>query len=415
MKGDSMRRMLAALLAIISLALPALTGAESDAAAFKEAIYAIGAGDAPDLTADCKITVASKGFTLPRLTDRDWDSYWKGEPSGKTVEVSCPQPAYGLYICWLEEPRAWTLSQMVDGKWQETTFEPSGLMHEYIPLEGATKLRLAPQDRRPDWFGMSELFVLGAGEVPRYVQRWALPDDSCDLMVFVAHPDDESLFFGGAIPYYAGELGKDLVVCTFTPGHRLRKAELLNALWLMGVRNYPVFGPFHDSYSSKLDTAYSEYGKTKVLNFVTALFRQYGPRVVLSHDVNGEYGHGMHRLCADASLKAFDYAADPGRHPQSAEEFGTFQVQKLYLHLYEENPVVMDWDIPLGAFGGLTGFQMAQAGYGEHKSQHRYAQYQVEPKDSKNSSYHFGLARSVVGADTKLDDFLENTEGAVLP
>ncbi|MDD4081214.1 MAG: PIG-L family deacetylase [Eubacteriales bacterium] len=408
-----MRRLLAALLVLAALALPALGGAEGTPPAYKEAVYLTQPGDAEDITAECKITVASKGFTLPRLTDRDWDSYWKGEPGGKTVEITCPKPAYGLYICWLEEPRAWKLSQQVHGRWQETVFEPSGMMHEYIPLDGATKLRLAPQARKPDWFGMSELFILGEGNVPRYVQRWQMPDDSCDLMIYVAHPDDETLFFGGAIPYYAGELKKDLVVAVFTPGHRLRKAELLNAMWLMGAANYPVFGPFHDTYSLKLDTAYSQFGKSKVLNFTTALFRQYGPRVVLTHDANGEYGHGMHRICADASLKAFDYAADPARHPESAQQYGAFQAEKLYLHLYEKNQIEMDWDVPLSAFGGLTGFQMAQAGYGEHQSQHRYEQYQVEPKESDKSSYLFGLARTTVGLDIKGNDFLENTKGAI--
>lgn len=410
-----MRTKLAALLLALTLALPMLGQAYATYEKSPGNLYALKPGDMPDLTAQCKITVGSKGFTLPRLTDRDWDSYWKGEPRGKTIEISCPEPAYGLYICWLEEPRAWKLSQQVNGKWQDVIREPSPMMHEFIPLEGATKLRLAPRDKKPDWFGMSELFVLGQGNVPKYVQRWQMPDDNCDLMIFVAHPDDETLFFGGTMAYYAGELKKDLVVTVFTPAHRLRKSELLNALWLQGVTNYPVFGPFHDTYSLKLDKAYSQFGKAKVLNFVTGLFRQYRPRVVLTHDVNGEYGHGMHRLCADASLKAFDYAADPSRHKESAQQFGPYEVQKLYLHLYKDNPIEMDWDIPLNAFDGMTGFEVAVGGYGEHISQHRYEQYSVEPRDSKNSSYLFGLAKTRVGPDVKKNDFLENTEGAIAP
>lgn len=414
-KGDTMRKLLAALLACLTLALPVLGGATRAITDVSYDIFAPQPGDARDLTAECKIKVGSKGFTLARLTDRDWDSYWKGEPSGKTIEITCPEPAYGLYICWLEEPREWKLSQQVNGKWKETELPASPMMHEFIPLEGATKLRLAPVKKKPDWFGMSELFVLGQGNIPRYVQRWQMPDNSCDLMVFVAHPDDESLFFGGAIPTYAGELKKDVVVTVFTPAHRLRKSELLNAIWVMGCTNYPVFGPFHDTYSLKLDKAYSQFGKAKVRNFVIALFRQYKPRVVLTHDVEGEYGHGMHRLCADASLLAFDNAADASKHPDSAQQYGAFQVQKLYIHLYPENQLEMNWDVPLAAFGGVTGFEMARAGYAQHLSQHRYEQYQVEPRDSDKSSYLFGLAKSVVGPDKHKNDFLENTEGAISP
>jgi len=414
-KGTVMRRLLAALLAAFFLALPVLGGAENTVAASPMDLFAPQPGDARDLTPECRIKVGSKGFTLERLTDRDWDSYWKGTPGGKTIEITCPEPAYGLYICWMEEPREWKLSQQVDGKWKEAALPGGPMMHEYIPLEGATRLRLAPAKKKPDWFGMSELFVLGAGNVPRYVQRWQMPDDSCDMMVFVAHPDDESLFFGGAIAYYAGELKKDVVVTVLTPAHRLRQSELLNALWVMGCTNYPVFGPFHDAYSLKLDKAYSQFGKAKVRNFVTALFRQYKPRVVLTHDVNGEYGHGMHRMCADASLIAFDAAADASKHAESAQQYGAFQVQKLYLHLYQDGPIEMDWDVPLAAFGGATAFEVAKAGYDEHKSQHRYEQYQVEPRDSKKSSYRFGLAKSAVGPDLKRNDFLENTEGAIAP
>ena len=408
-----MRKLLAALLACLCLFLPILSGAAGTVSITPNDLLASQPGDARDLTAECKIKVGSKGFTLERLTDRDWDSYWKGEPSGKTIEISCPEPAYGLYICWMEEPREWKLSQQVNGKWQETELPASPMMHEYFPLNGATKLRLTPVKKKPDWFGMSELFVLGQGNVPKYVQRWQMPDDNCDLMIFVAHPDDESLFFGGAIPYYAGQLKKDVVVTVFTPAHRLRQSELLNAMWVMGATNYPVFGPFHDTYSLKLDKAYSQFGKAKVRNFVTELFRQYKPRVVLTHDVNGEYGHGMHRLCADASLLAFDYAADASRHPESAQKYGTYQVEKLYLHLYADNRMEMNWDTPLPAFKGFTGFEMAQAGYAEHKSQHRYEQYQVEPRTSDKSSYLFGLAKTVVGPDLQRNDFLENTEGAI--
>ncbi len=113
----------------------------------------------------------------------------------------------------------------MNGKWQDVIREPSPMMHEFVPLEGATKLRLAPKDKKPDWFGMSELFVLGQGNVPKYVQRWQMPDDNCDLMIFVAHPDDETLFFGGTMAYYAGELKKDLVVTVFTPPTASGKAS----------------------------------------------------------------------------------------------------------------------------------------------------------------------------------------------
>ena len=46
--------------------------------------------------------------------------------------------------------------------------------------------------------------------------------------------------------------------------------------------------------------------------------------VVLTHDLDGEYGHGQHKMCADSALHAF---------AQAARRADAFQVRKLYLHL----------------------------------------------------------------------------------
>ncbi len=366
------------------------------------------AREAEDVTAQCRITVASKGWTMERLFDRDWESYWNGETGGKTITISCPVPAWGLYLCWMEEPGAWTLEQRIRGAWQKTEYPAGPFMHQYVPLDGADELRLKPAGKSVKWFGLEEIFVLGSGEVPPYVQQWQQPDDSCDLMVFFAHPDDEALFFGGTIPVYAGDRRLDVVACSLSYATRTRRSELLNSLWTMGMRNYPVFGPFHDSYSTKLSSAYAQFGESKVKGFVTELFRAYRPRVVVTHDLNGEYGHGMHRMCADASLYAFSAAADPEKYKKTAEQHGTFEISKLYLHLYPENALEMDWDVPLKAFDGRTGLDMASEGYLMHLSQHRYEQFRVEPRESAQSSYRFGLAATRVGPDVYRNDFMEN-------
>ncbi len=367
------------------------------------------AQEAEDLTLKCDITVSSKLWTAPRLSDRDWDSYWNGEDGGgKSVRISSPAPVYGLYLCWMEEPRAWTLETKTKGVWDKKDMEPSPFQHQYIPLDGAREIVLKPQGGNRKWFGFSELFVLGEGEVPGYVQQWKAPDGECDLMVFFAHPDDESLFFGGTIPEYAGERGLDVVAACFSNANRTRTSELLNSLWTMGMTNYPVFGPFHDSFSKRLATAYKEFNEQKVKRYAVELFRQYRPRVVVTHDLNGEYGHGMHMMCADAALYAFDLAADAGKYGQSAELYGAWQVSKLYLHLYPENEIEMDWDRPLVAFRGRSGFEMAQEGYLRHQTQQRLEQFRPEPRDSAYSSYRFGLAKTAVGPDTRKNDLMEN-------
>ena len=371
-------------------------------------IFPASASEARDLSESCNIVVRSKPWTQHRLTDRNWDTYWSGTDSEKTIQISSPEPVHALYICWLTEPRAFKIEEKVNGAWQTTEFEPSILKHQVYPLNGAKEIRILPSGGKKSWFGISELFVLGEGDLPGYVQSWKMPDDSCDMMLLFAHPDDEALFFGGLLPRYAGEEKLDVVAAVLTPSTPTRKSELLNSLWTMGVRNYPVFGPFHDKHSTRLETAYKEFGKTKVRGWVVELMRKYKPYVMVTHDVNGEYEHGMHKMCADASLYAFVAANSAASYPDSAKAFGTFQVSKLYLHLYHENQLTMDWDQPLSAFSGRTGFEMAKEAYLHHRTQQGYKQFKVEPKDSPYSSYLFGLAKSVVGLDKDKDDLMEN-------
>ena len=143
--------------------------------------------------------------------------------------------------------------------------------------------------------------------------------------------------------------------------------------------------------------------------------------MVLTHDVNGEYGHGAHRVCADAALRCVDYAADAGKYADSAAQYGVWQVKKLYLHLYSEGVLEMDWDQPLSALDGRTGYQAALDAYAWHVSQHEAGQknpktgkfeyFTVEPRDSDYSCCRFGLAYSAVGPDVEKNDFLENIPG----
>lgn len=367
------------------------------------------AGEAADLTAACDIKVSTKAFSMERLRDRDWRTLWMGEDWGKVVTIKSPQPIYGLYINFAEDPRAWLIEEKQSDGWQPLPQAESPFQHQYIPLSGTREIRLTPATKNAKWFVISELFVLGEGTVPAYVQRWQQPEEACDLLLLFAHPDDEVLFFGGTLPTYAGERGYNVVAASLTPSTGKRRSELLNSLWSLGVSNYPVFGIVYDSHSNRLPTAYQKAGgEAKVHRWAVELLRRYKPQVVISHDTGGEYGHGQHKLAADAMLTAFDLAALPDKYKESAQQYGIWQVQKLYLHLYPENTLEMDWDIPLSAFAGRTGFEMAQQGYLFHQSQQHLEQFQVEPRQSPHSSYRFGLARSMVGPDIQKNDFFEH-------
>jgi LmbE family N-acetylglucosaminyl deacetylase len=225
-------------------------------------------------------------------------------------------------------------------------------------------------------------------------------------MLVVAHSDDEVLWFGGALPRYAGEEGKICQVCMMVPSMPYRRLELLDCLWHCGVRNYPSWSNFRDAFSATLTRQYKQWNKNHVYDVVTEWIRRFRPDVLLTHDTQGEYGHGAHRVCADAAMHCVELAAKAEKYPKSAEKYGTWDVPKCYLHLYGENGIDMDWRQPLDAFGGKTGFDIADEAFKCHVSQQK-TDYHVEDWGPWDNSL-FGLYRTLVGPDVEKDDFFEN-------
>ena len=181
---------------------------------------------------------------------------------------------------------------------------------------------------------------------------------------------------------------------------------------------------FPDLYSESFEdalAAYRAYGFVydEFTEFITDVLRRFKPLVVVSHDVNGEYGHGTHLLCAAALMDAVGCAADESEFPESAGLYGTWETEKTYLHLYPENPIALDLDSPLSAFGGKTAFEVTQDGFAKHTSQHwtwfygwiygKDGQTVSRATDIKTySPCYYGLYSSSVGYDTAGGDFMEN-------
>ena len=154
-----------------------------------------------------------------------------------------------------------------------------------------------------------------------------------------------------------------------------------------------MIGHFPDKYQLTLKGMYAQKGwsRESVYRFVAETYRACRPDVVVTQDVNGEYGHGAHRAAADAAQAAIALAADENDQEKMTHS-EPWQVKKLYLHLYEQNPVKMDWRKPLAAFGGQTAFDLASRAFECHISQQR-TDYHVEDFGPYDNS-KFGLAYS---------------------
>ena len=181
---------------------------------------------------------------------------------------------------------------------------------------------------------------------------------------------------------------------------------------------------FPDFRIDDLEDTYKEfdrlgYSEEKLLSYVVELLRRFKPQVVVGHDINGEYGHGMHMVYTDCLIKALKVSNDETFLPEITRAYGVWDVPKTYLHLYKENTIELDYDEPLEAFDGMTAFEVSQKrGYPCHKSQQNtwftdwlYGdnnEITQATQIKRHNPCFFGLYRTTVGEDIKRNDFLEN-------
>ena len=371
------------------------------------------AAEANDITEDCKFKVCSSGRKYTLMTDKKYTSYWESNKI-KTpwIAITAPEgkPIAGLYVCFGNMPESWEIQTSDDGKdWFTAVPGDTRFLHAYVALlQPAQHVRLAVTSEKKTALRINDLFVLSEGDLPDWVQVWQPTEEKADILFLSTHPDDELIFFGGAIPTYAVEQQRKVVVAYFTRSNTTRSSELLNGLWHMGVRTYPVIGTFKDSYAKNLKAAYkSAGGKGKVNEWIVGLYRQYKPEVVVTQDTNGEYGHKQHMMIADAAQNCIALAANEDEFTASTIAYGTWQVKKLYLHLYPENLITFDWTIPLKSMNGATGIELAEEAYTLHKTQ-ASSGMSVTETGTKYDNRVFGLAFTTVGEDVRKDDFLEN-------
>ena len=339
------------------------------------------------------------------------------------VTLRAEQGMGSLYFVFGEDCPSLILHNEDTGETRE--IQDNSFLHLFVDLEelfGGTVQRLTITFPEKQTL-ISELSVYTAGQVPDSVQRWQEPKEhETDLVLFSAHGDDEQLFFAGLLPYYGAERGYQVQVVYLTD-HRnqgtRRRHEMLNGLWAVGIKTYPVFGTYGDYQTRSLADAYSSYEskgitREELLGFVVEQLRRFRPKVAVGHDLNGEYGHGMHRLYADLLCQAVQVSQDREAYPELAERYGVWDVPKTYLLLYGGNVIWMDWDQPLEAFDGMTAYQVTkQLGFASHPSQHGYYSWFFEDRDKavdipEYSPCWYGLYRSTVGEDVQKQDLFEN-------
>lgn len=397
--------------------------------------------NAAEITDECRLKLSENGEVLnwssAGLTDGKYTTYTSFKKEN-VLNIKSDTPIFSIYVIWNTVPGEWTYE--VSGN--EYTVGKHGFLHEFVNVfndvgQGVNEIDII----MPEDISICEIYFFSEGDIPDWVQIWQPPCEKADIMLLSTHSDDEQLFFAGLLPYYAGEVGAAVQVVYLT-NHwdtQNRPHEQINGLWTVGVKNYPIVGHFPDdvdtlsksgeSVQETLDRVlagkYDETGtwnEANLIEFQVEMIRRFKPQVIVAHDINGEYQHGAHIANTDTMMKALAPAADATQYTEIADLYGVWDVPKVYIHLYEENPIEMNWDIPLESFGGKTAFEVSKEGYGCHYSQHwtwftRWLNNGTKDENaspvSKASEFtmyspcKFGLYRSLVGNDTKAD-FLDN-------
>lgn len=329
-----------------------------------------------------------------RLYDSNWKTgvdlkagatgaiYWKEEQNASLVwwEWTLP-PEDGCTFAFLDSEGR-TLEEHI-----RTNEGDRGYL--YVP-DGAYGIRLTVNGRSR----MTEWHVYAEGGIPEDIQLWEQAPEKCDIMIVSAHSDDELVMMGGIIPTYAAERGYQIqVVYCYVP-ELYRHGEALGGLWFSGMRTLPTFFEITDEHRLEFHRK------------ITEQIRKYKPEVVITHDIDGEYGNPGHVLVSRETRKAVESAVNASEFPASAEKYGTWQVKKLYIHLYDQNQIVMDFDTPLKAFDGKTAFEIAQEAYSFHKSQR--SDWLKQLRSNRWDCRKYGLYSTTVGEDVQKNDFLEN-------
>ncbi len=355
-----------------------------------------------------KVLVDGGDYTVALSDDNHYSK--KYIYTDQKLEVTGQTPFGALYIEWDAIPGTYEI------RWDggSVTAGEYGFLHEYIrlPEETAYVEFVFPEEKES--VTLCDVEVLTPGKAPEGVQDWLAPCEQADILVFPTHSDDDVLFFGPLIVYYAVET--DYTVQTaFMVDHSFypeRGHERLNGLWAMGVRHYPILGSATDSAITNFYEALDFYWASGIEQWQVEQIRRFQPLVVVGHDLKGEYGNGGHKVNAHYLTSAIAAAADPEMYPELAQQYGTWQTPKLYLHLYEENEILLDVETALTRDPqGRNAFEIATEAFKAHVSQSQYG-FRVQFGESRMFDCRpFGLYFTLVGHDTG-NDIMENIDVA---
>ncbi len=370
---------------------------------------------AKDITNDSIFKINNEVIS-EKVKDNNEKTYLKINKD-ETINIESNEEITSLYIVYELK----SIKGKINYHSKEQLIGENNFLHEYILLNEKTKELSISYD---DDVKIADIYAFSEGELPNFVEIWQPPCEMADLLLFSTHSDDEQLFFLGLLPTYV-DRGASVEVVYFTNHYDNPKRlhEQLHGLYTVGIRNYPIIGIIPDAYSESLDGAIKNLEKANLttedaMQYEVEMIRRFKPLVIVGHDEAGEYSHGQHILNTYILKDAIKYANDNTYDEASIKEYGLWNPSKVYLHLYKENPLVMDYDTPLSSFDGKTAYEVSKMGYSKHLSQQwtwftgwingKNNEFTKSTDIKKYSPNEFGLYYTTVGYDEEKNDMFEN-------
>ena len=276
--------------------------------------------------------------------------------------------------------------------------------------------------------------------------------EKVDLLVVVAHPDDESTF-GGLLPHYAICRGKRVAFVCLTSGewgnglpHHTnseppdysyddrdeprfekidpealypsfyRESELSRVLAESGVRFAPVMPRFTDMNGrltepwGRPDGCFTLWGgRDRVVGYLVRQVRRFRPEVVVAMAYDGYNGNPQHLAASHGTIAACEAAGDPTRYPDGTARHDAWQVKKLYLAVSEGEEYDLvhrhSWELPCPRLAARTPPETPRTVAARANALH---QSQLMKNECPASS-DFVLRLTTVGPDrTSENDLFEN-------
>lgn len=265
---------------------------------------------------------------------------------------------------------------------------------------------------------------------------WQPYPDKVDMLVVVAHPDDEG-YWGGLLPYYSICEQKSIVLISLTSGewgngfphpvpdgaepdcsfddsyypcfpaipkeelvypNYYREQELNQALELYDMKYKAITPRYKDMNGIGWDDAEKGFefwgGRDEIVGYLTGQIRRFKPDLVVGLDWHGANGNPQHAAAGRGAYYATEAASDPTLFP---DEYDAWQVKKMYSHLRNEDLESSndfhfhEWEIPCEYDSKINPRKLGAIGNAIHVSQ--------EMKEECDPANGFILRVTTVGED----------------